>query len=181
MCIRDSPYVVMDNNVYGLTKKQTSPTSPIGFKSKTDMWGAVDKPINPMQQAISAGATFVARSTHTNPKHLLCMMEAAMDHKGFAFIECLSECTEFYDGAFDSSNPRKGGEFKEVPEDHDPTDENAAYALAEELVPGHFGIYYQIDRPSKQDIEAKINAKFLEKTKGMEDWEILQQNFDKMK
>ena len=174
-------YVVMDNNVYGLTKKQTSPTSPVGFKSKTDMWGAVDKPINPMQQAISAGATFVARSTHTNPKHLLSMMEAAMDHKGFAFIECLSECTEFYDGAFDSSNPRKGGEFKEVPEEHDPTDENAAYALAEELVPGHFGIYYQIDRPSKQDIEAKINAKFLEKTKGMEDWEILQQNFDKMK
>ena len=48
-------------------------------------------------------------------------------------------------------------------------------------MPGHFGIYYQIDRPSKQDIEAKINAQFLEKTKGMEDWEILQQNFDKMK
>ena len=174
-------YVVMDNNVYGLTKKQTSPTSPIGFKSKTDMWGAVDKPINPMQQAISAGATFVARSTHTNPKHLLSMMEAAMDHNGFAFIECLSECTEFYDGAFDSSNPRKGGEFNEVPEDHDPTDENAAYALSEELVPGHFGIYYQIDRPTKQDNEAAVNAKFLEKTKGMEDWEILQQNFDKMK
>ena len=42
------------------------------------MWGAVDKPINPMQQAISAGATFVARTTHTNPKHLLAMMEAAM-------------------------------------------------------------------------------------------------------
>ena len=174
-------YVVMDNNVYGLTKKQTSPTSPIGFKSKTDMWGAVDKPINPMQQAISAGATFVARSTHTNPKHLLSMMEAAMDHNGFAFIECLSECTEFYDGAFDSSNPRKGGEFNLVPEDHDPTDENAAYALSEELVPGHFGIYYQIDRPTKQDNEAAVNAKFLEKTKGMEDWEILQQNFDKMK
>ena len=174
-------YVVMDNNVYGLTKKQTSPTSPIGFKSKTDMWGAVDKPINPMQQAISAGATFVARSTHTNPKHLLSMMEAAMDHNGFAFIECLSECTEFYDGAFDSSNPRKGGEFNEVPEDHDPTDENAAYALSEELVPGHFGIYYQIDRPTKQDNEAAVNAKFLEKTKGMKDWEILQQNFDKMK
>ena len=174
-------YVVMDNYVYGLTKKQTSPTSPIGFKSKTDMWGAVDQPINPMKQAISAGATFVARTTHTNPKHLLAMMEAAMDHKGFAFIECLSECVEFYDGAFDSSNPRKGGEFKLVPENHDPTDELAAYELAEELVPGHFGIFYQIDRPSKQDNEAKINAKFLEKTKGLEDWEILQQNFDKMK
>ena len=84
-------YVVMDNYVYGLTKKQTSPTSPIGFKSKTDMWGAVDKPINPIKQTIGAGATFVARTTHTNPKHLLSMMDAAMDHKGFGFIECLSE------------------------------------------------------------------------------------------
>ena len=62
-------YVVMDNWVYGLTKKQTSPTSPRGFKSKTDPWGAIDQPINPMKQAISAGATFVARTTHTNPNH----------------------------------------------------------------------------------------------------------------
>jgi len=174
-------YVVMDNYVYGLTKKQTSPTSPIGFKSKTDMWGAVDKPINPIKQTIGAGATFVARTTHTNPKHLLSMMEAAMDHKGFGFIECLSECTEFYNGAFDSSNPRKGGEFKEIPEDHDPTDEIAAYELACEPFPGHFGIFYQVDHPSKQDKEREINGKFLAKTGDMEDWEILQQNFDKMK
>ena len=55
-------YCVMDNWVYGLTKNQTSPTSPLGFKSKTDLWGAVDHPINPMKQAIAAGATFVARS-----------------------------------------------------------------------------------------------------------------------
>jgi 2-oxoglutarate ferredoxin oxidoreductase subunit beta len=82
-------YCVMDNWVYGLTKKQTSPTSPLGFKSKTDQWGAVDYPINPMKQAIAAGATFVARTTHTNPNHVLQMMEAAMDHDGFSFIECL--------------------------------------------------------------------------------------------
>jgi hypothetical protein len=63
-------YAVMDNFVYGLTKKQTSPTSPIGFKSKTDTWGAVDQPINPMKQLIAAGATFVARTTHTNPNHV---------------------------------------------------------------------------------------------------------------
>ena len=104
-------YVVMDNWVYGLTKKQTSPTSPLGFKSKTDMWGAIDQPINPMKQLIAAGATFVARATHTNANHLLQMMEAAMDHDGFSVIECLSECVEFYDGAFDASNPRKGGKF----------------------------------------------------------------------
>ena len=109
------------------------------------------------------------------------MMEAAMDHNGFGFIECLSECTEFYNGAFDASNPRKGGEFVEVPEDHDPTDEIAAYELACEPFPGHFGIFYQVDRPSKQDREKTINAKFLKKTKDLEAHQILQQNFDKMK
>ena len=51
-------YFVMDNWVYGLTKKQTSPTSPLGFKSKTDQWGALDYPINPMKQAIAAGRNF---------------------------------------------------------------------------------------------------------------------------
>src|SRR6266404_2726916 len=53
-------YFIMDNFVYGLTKKQTSPTSPIGFKSKTDPTGAIDMPVNPMKQLISAGATFIA-------------------------------------------------------------------------------------------------------------------------
>ena len=174
-------YVVMDNSVYGLTKKQTSPTSPIGFKSKTDMWGAMDQPINPCKQAISAGASFVARTTHTNPKHLLAMMEAAMDHNGFGFIHCLSECTEFYNGAFDASNPRKGGEFLEVPADHDVTDEHAAYQLAGEPFPGHFGIFRQVDQPSKNDKEYGLNAKMQAKVEGLKDWEILQQNFDKMK
>ena len=56
--------VITDNPVYGLTKKQTSPTSPLGFKSKTDPWGACDQPINPMRTLINSGATFVARS-HT--------------------------------------------------------------------------------------------------------------------
>lgn len=174
-------YVVMDNWVYGLTKKQTSPTSPKGFKSKTDMWGSVDQPINPCKQAIAAGATFVARTTHTNPKHILEMMEAAMDHDGFSFIQCLSECTEFYEGAFDASNPRKGGAFDVVPEDHDVTNEMAAYKLADEGFPGKFGILYQNDRPSKNELEAGINKKFQEKVKGLEDWEILQKNFNLMK
>jgi len=174
-------YVVMDNWVYGLTKKQTSPTSPPGFKSKTDTWGAVDRPINPMKQAISAGATFVARTTSTNPNHVLQMMEAAMDHEGFSFIECLSECVEFFPGAFDSSNPRKGGVFNLVPENHDVSDEIAAYKLADVAFPGHFGIFYKVDRPTKNKLEADINAKMQEKVKGLKDWQILQQNFNKMK
>jgi 2-oxoglutarate/2-oxoacid ferredoxin oxidoreductase subunit beta len=174
-------YVVMDNQVYGLTKKQTSPTSPLGFKSKTDIWGAVDYPINPIKQAISAGATFVARTTHTNPNHVLAMMEQAMDHDGFSFIQCLSECVEFYEGAFDSSNPRKGGVFNEVPKNHDVTDELAAYKLAGEPWPGNFGVFFKASKPTKNTREAEINKSYQSKVVGQQPWQILQKNFDKMK
>jgi len=174
-------YVIMDNFVYGLTKKQTSPTSPIGFKSKTDLWGSLDQPVNPMKQLISAGATFVARATATNPNHLLQMMEAALDHDGFSVIECLSECVEFYEGAFDAANPRKGGVFSLVPPEHDVTDEAAAYKLSGDPFPGHFGIFYKVNRPTKNANEAKINATLKEKVKGLKDWQILQRNFDRLK
>jgi 2-oxoglutarate ferredoxin oxidoreductase subunit beta len=173
-------YVVMDNFVYGLTKKQTSPTSPIGFKSKTDTWGATDRPINPMKQAIAAGATFIARATATNLPHLLTMMEAAMDHDGFSFIECLSECKEFYEGAFDAANPRKGGTFPEIPPDHDVTDEYAAYKLADAQWPGVFGLFYKVQRPTKNANEAKIVADGRAKVQGLADWQILKKNFDRM-
>lgn len=173
--------VVMDNWVYGLTKKQTSPTSPIGFKSKTDIWGAIDQPINPIKQALAAGATFIARTTHTNPNHILQMMEAAMDHDGFSFIQCLSECVEFYPGAFDSSNPRKGGQFVEVPKDHDVTDELAAYKLAGEPFPGHFGVLYKVQRPTKNTLEGRIIQDAQARTQGAKPWQILQKTFDRMK
>jgi 2-oxoglutarate ferredoxin oxidoreductase subunit beta len=169
--------VAMDNWVYGLTKKQTSPTSPLGFKSKTDNWGAVDYPINPMKQAIAAGATFVARTTSTNPNHVLQMMEAAMDHDGFSFIECLSECVEFYEGAFDASNPRKGGAFNVVPPSHNAADEMAAYKLADEPFPGYFGIFYQKSKATKNAKEAEIVQKAREKQQGLKDWQILQKTF----
>jgi 2-oxoglutarate/2-oxoacid ferredoxin oxidoreductase subunit beta len=174
-------YVVMDNWVYGLTKKQTSPTSPLGFKSKTDQWGSVDYPINPMKQAIAAGASFVARTTATNPNHVLQMMEAAMDHDGFSFIECLSECVEFYDGAFDAANPRKGGVFNEVPKTHDVTDELAAYKLANDPFPGYFGVFYKNAKPTKNAKEANIVKTSQEKVQGMKDWQILQKTFDRLK
>jgi 2-oxoglutarate ferredoxin oxidoreductase subunit beta len=174
-------YVVMDNWVYGLTKKQTSPTSPLGFKSKTDLWGAIDQPINPLKQAIAAGATFVARTTSTNPAHVLQMMEAAMDHNGFGFIQCLSECVEFYPGAFDASNPRKGGEFRTVPDSHDVTDEAAAYKLAGEPFPGYFGIIYKTDRPTKNELETNIVKEAQGRLPELKPSDILQRTFDRMK
>lgn len=148
--------IIMDNSVYGLTKHQTSPTSPIGFRSKTDPSGAVDRPINPVKKLIAAGATFVARTNAHLPAHVMEMMEAAMNHDGFSVIECLSECAQFYPGAFDKTNPRKGGEFPLVPRDHDVTDELGAYRLAMATFPGYFGVFYKIDVPTKNDREATL-------------------------
>src|SRR5215475_307210 len=159
-------YVIMDNFVYGLTKKQTSPTSPIGYRSKTDPTGVIDHPVNPIKKLIAAGATFVARTHATQINHMIQIMERAMDHNGFSVVECLSECIEFYPGAFDAGNPRKGGEFKVIdekkwdgtPEDearHDVTDELAAYRLAGEPFPGVFGLFYEVDRPTKNALEQR--------------------------
>ena len=157
-------YVVMDNFVYGLTKKQTSPTSPQGFKSKTDPTGAIDQPINPMKKLVYGGASFVARTHATQVKHMMEVLERAILHPGFSVVEVLSECVIFYPGAFDDGNPRKGGAFEVIeektwdgsPEDqdrHDVSDENAAYQLASLRYPGKFGVFYQTDRPTKNQLE----------------------------
>ena len=184
--------VIMDNSVYGLTKKQTSPTSPIGFKTKTDPTGAIDQPVNPIKKLLTAGATFIARTTHTNPQHVLQMMERAMDHKGFSVIECLSECVEFYPGAFDAANPRKGGQFRLIeekkhdgsPEDakrHDPTDENAAFKLASEPFPGWFGVFFQVPRPTKNEKEQKLIEAMRAAAKNAPPLTLLKNTFARLK
>lgn len=150
--------VVMDNQVYGLTKKQTSPTSPVGFRSKTDPWGSKVSPLNPMKKLIASGATFVARSLASEPKHLFAMMEQAAAHDGFAVVECLSECVMFHPGSFDSAVKRKGGNFEPVPETHDVSDEEAAYALTKSEFPGYFGVFYQTQRPTLNQTEAAIQS-----------------------
>ena len=186
-------YVIMDNSVYGLTKKQTSPTSPIGFKSKTDPWGAFDQPINPMRTLVNSGATFVARSHATQVNHMVDMMLQAAKHKGFSVVEILSECVEFYEGAFDSSVPRKGGTFKTVdvkkqdgsPEDaqrHDPSSIEAAFHLANEAWPGSFGLFYQnTAAKTKNELEADLITKAREKTKGASDLALLQSSFARLR
>lgn len=186
-------YVIMDNSVYGLTKKQTSPTSPIGFKSKTDPWGAFDQPINPMRTLLNSGATFVARSHATQVNHMVEMMLKAAQHDGFSVVEILSECVEFYEGAFDAANPRKGGAWQTIelkkndgsPEDaarHDPSDEIAAFKLASEAWPGKFGIFYENkSRPTKNALEANLIAKTKEKLGGKTDLQLLQATFAKLR
>lgn len=185
-------YIIMDNAVYGLTKKQTSPTSPIGFKSKTDPTGSFDQPINPMRTLLNSGATFVARSHATQVNHMIEMMERAARHDGFSVVEILSECVEFYPGAFDAANPRKGGGFRAIelkkgdgsPEDvlrHDPTDEVSAYKLAVAAWPGQFGVFYESSRPTKNRLEQDLIAKSRERTNSAGDLELLQNTFARMR
>ncbi|MBV8350878.1 MAG: pyruvate ferredoxin oxidoreductase [Verrucomicrobia bacterium] len=185
-------YVIMDNFVYGLTKKQTSPTSPIGYRSKTDPTGAIDQPVNPIKKLLAAGATFIARTHATQVNHMIQVIERAMDHDGFSVVECLSECVEFYPGAFDPANPRKGGEFKLIdekkwdgtPEDevrHDVTDELAAYRLADLPFPGLFGVFFESDRPTKNAFERKLVETTRAKLGAPSDLELLQGTFNRMK
>ena len=186
-------YVIMDNSVYGLTKKQTSPTSPIGFKTKTDPTGAIDQPINPMRTLLNTGATFVARSHATQVNHMVEMMTRAAKHPGFSVVEILSECVEFYAGAFDSSIPRKGGTWSLIqekkndgtPEDadrHDVTDEVAAFKLAGQAWPGSFGVFYENNvRKTKNVLEAELVTKARERTKNASDLQLLQSTFSKMR
>ena len=186
-------YVIIDNSVYGLTKKQTSPTSPIGFKSKTDPWGAIDQPINPMRTLLNSGATFVARSHATQVNHMTEMMLRAARHDGFSVVEILSECVEFFEGAFDAAVPRKGGNWVLIdekkndgsPEDaarHDVTDEVAAFQLAGQAWPGKFGVFYENKtRRTKNALEAELIAKTREKTKGANDLALLQATFAKLR
>lgn len=186
-------YVIMDNFVYGLTKKQTSPTSPLGFKTKTDPHGAIDQPINPMRTLLNSGATFVARSHATQVNHMIEMMTRAAKHDGFSVVEINSECVEFYPGAFDAAIPRKGGKWALIdekkhdgtPEDanrHDVTDEAAAFKLSMEPWPGLYGVFYENkSRPTKNALEADLITQARERTKGASDLQLLQATFARMR
>ena len=175
-------YVIMDNFVYGLTKNQTSPTTPIGRKSKTDPIGAVDQPINPMKQLLATGATFIARTHAAQVKHMEAMFERAILHDGFSVVECLSECIMFYPGAFDDSWPKKGGVFETIDEtQHDVTDDIAAFKLADNLFPGKFGVFYQVKRPTKNASEQKWIDDTQAKIGGMSQKDLLRKRFEAMR
>jgi 2-oxoglutarate ferredoxin oxidoreductase subunit beta len=175
-------YVIMDNFVYGLTKNQTSPTTPLGRKSKTDPTGAIDQPINPMKQLIASGATFIARTHATQVAHMMEIFSRAIRHDGFSVVECLSECVIFYPGAFDDSIPRKGGAFDVIDEtQHDKTDEIAAFRLARLPNPGKFGVFYEISRPTKNALEQKWIDDTQAKLGGLSQKDVLRKRLEIMR
>jgi 2-oxoglutarate ferredoxin oxidoreductase subunit beta len=99
--------ILFNNEIYGLTKGQYSPTTPQGQKTKTTPFGSVDNPFNPVQLALGAGATFVARTLDVQPKHMKEVFMAAAEHKGAAFVEVWQNCVIFNDGAFKAWSEKK--------------------------------------------------------------------------
>ena len=101
-CIRrnlDLNIVLFNNQIYGLTKGQYSPTSPLGKVTKSTPMGAIDNPLHPLSIAIGCEATFVARTIDVNIKHLGMVLKRAAEHRGVSFVEVYQNCNIFNDGA----------------------------------------------------------------------------------
>ena len=103
----DLTYIVMNNQIYGLTTGQVSPTSRMQMKTKSTPFGSVELPMNPITSAIMNGATFVARGYSADPKHLTELMKQAIQHEGFALIDVFSPCVTFnHDNDYAFFKPR---------------------------------------------------------------------------
>jgi len=153
----DLTYIVMDNQVYGLTTGQVSPTSIKGMKTKSTPFGSVENAINPIPLAIAAGATYVARGFTGQIRHLTELIKGGIQHKGFALIDTFSPCVTF--------NPDNTHEFfkqrtrKLEDQAHDPTDfANAmqrAYEWGAEIPIGLF--WKRDDLPSLDQLEPVLD------------------------
>lgn len=98
--------ILFNNRIYGLTKGQYSPTSPLGKITKSTPMGAIDNPLHPLSIAIGCEATFVARSIDTHIKHLEAVLLRAAQHRGTAFVEVYQNCNVFNDGAWEYAKDR---------------------------------------------------------------------------
>src|SRR5881394_1724547 len=103
----DLTYIVMDNQIYGLTTGQTSPTSVKGMKTKSTPHGNVENAINPMPLAMVGGATYVGRGFSGKQKHLVELLKGAIMHKGFSLVDVFSPCVTYNkDNTYQWFNPR---------------------------------------------------------------------------
>jgi 2-oxoglutarate ferredoxin oxidoreductase subunit beta len=126
----DLTYLVMNNQIYGLTTGQVSPSSNLGMLTKSTPFGNLERPVNPITTAIMNGATFVARGFSGHGKHLVSLVKQAIEHKGFALVDVFSPCVTFnHDNTYDFFRDR----IKQLEEvGHDPSDWKAACEKAME-------------------------------------------------
>ncbi len=155
----DITYIVMDNEIYGLTTGQTSPTSLVGAKTKSTPFGSIENPENPIGIAIASGATYVARAFSGDPVHMSEMIKNAVLHKGFSLIDVFSPCVTFNNlNTYDWFRQRV---YKLEQAGHDPS--NIQKALEKSLeaeqtnwskVP--IGLFYKVDRPTYSALDMAL-------------------------
>jgi len=138
----DITLVVHDNEVFALTTSQATPTTKIGFRTKSAPKGSFETPLNPLHLMLSCGGTFVARGYSGNLKHLKSLLVEAIRHRGFGFVDVIQECVTF--------NPIRE---KYVPriydlnsENHDVSNFSAAWGKAKETERIPIGIFYRVEK-----------------------------------
>jgi len=149
----DLTYIVMDNQIYGLTTGQISPTSRFDMKTKSTPQGSLEWPLNPLTSAIMNGATYVARGFSGDPKHLTELIKGGIRHRGFALIDVFSPCVTFN---LDNDYPFfKERVTKLEDEGHDPSDWKTAcekaMAWGDTIYTGLF--FRSTDRPTLDGLE----------------------------
>jgi 2-oxoglutarate ferredoxin oxidoreductase subunit beta len=154
----DMTYLVMNNQIYGLTTGQVSPASEVGMKTKSTPFGNLERPYNAVTSSIMNGATFVARAFSGHGKQLVSLVQQAIEHKGFSFIDCFSPCVTFNKhNSYDFFRER----IKKLEdEDHDPSDWKSACEKAlhwDDMI--YTGLYYKNDDvPALNDQEPVLEA-----------------------
>ncbi|MCW4049629.1 MAG: thiamine pyrophosphate-dependent enzyme [Candidatus Bathyarchaeota archaeon] len=146
----DITYIVHNNQIYGLTTGQTSPTSMQGYKSKTTPRGNQDPPINPLALALTSNATFVARTFVGELKHMNMVLKEAINHRGFALIDVLQPCPSW--NRINSYKYYMDRVYKLEESGHDAESFTDACEKAREWddkIP--IGIFYREDRPTYSD------------------------------
>ena len=150
-------YIVMDNQIYGLTIGQASPTSRMGMKTKSTPSGSVEQPLNPLALAVVSGATYVARGFSGDTKHLAELIYRGIEHEGFAFVDVFSPCITFNkDNTFAYFKQR----VKKLEDaGHDPSNQQAAIEQA--MIWGDeipIGLFYQdTSRSSLEELEPVLH------------------------
>lgn len=158
----DITYIVHDNQIYGLTTGQASPTTMKGMKSKSTPHGVIEIPFNPIATAITSGATYVARGFAGDAKHLAELIKGAITHKGFALVDVFQPCVTFNKmNTYQWFQPRV---YKLEGSGHNPKDRDAALAKAFEQEKTNYeklpiGLFYKEERATYEEQLPQLNGK----------------------
>jgi len=153
----DMTYLLFDNGIYGLTKGQTSPTSSLGFNTKTTPYDNADQALNPLLMVLSYGASWVAQAYVGWQHHLADLITEAIAHKGFSYLHILSPCVTF--DKTDKTYKNLDVMVRKLPDDHDPSNRIAAMTQADDQRTPAVGVFYREQRPTLADNLDAVIAK----------------------